>query len=353
MGYAGIQDSLAVTFDTYPNGSTTGVYANGHIDDAAYYFLPFDIADGRTYRVELSYDADIDTLYQVVVPLDEHGVPIELEAYPISHYEAYVGWYTPVPLDVAAIVGGGSAHVGFTAATGGLNSEHRVSNFFFDGDRIEFTAPQAPAAAANLAVGDASGTYGGTTALTATLVDASGQPLADRTVTFRVKGAVVGDAITGVDGVAMLAGVSLAGIEPGAYGGAVTAGFVGDGDNGPAEGAGSLTVSYGVRLGFNDTRRVQRGSVVPVRLSLTDAAGTNVSSASVAVTATRLVSSTGESTTPAGPGGSHAGGLFHYDPLTNSYQFNLQTTGLTAGTYTLYFTADSDTLEHAVQVVIV
>jgi hypothetical protein len=65
------------------------------------------------------------------------------------------------------------------------------------------------------------------------------------------------------------------------------------------------------------------------------------------------VSSSGQTTTPTGPGGSHAGGLFHYDPVTNGYQFNLSTTGLSAGTYTLYFTAGNDPVEHGVQITIV
>jgi len=352
LGYLGINNSIAVKFDTYPFGSSTLVYANGHMDDNGI-FMPFDIGDGRTYRVDLVYNADFDMLEQTVVPLDEFGQPIPWEAFQWTHFEAWDTFFSTVPLDVASIIGGANAHVGFTAATGGLNAEHLVSNFFFNGEQIQFLPTEAAAPAASLAVGSASATLGGTTTLTATLLDSDGDPLAGRTVTFRLNGALVGTGVTDANGVATLSGVSVAGIQPGSYPGAITVGFVGDESNGPAEGAGTLTVSYAVRLGFNNTRPVQRGSVVPVRLTLTDAAGTNVSSASTPVTATRLVSSSGQTTTPRGPGGSHAGGLFNYDPVTNSYQFNLSTTRLAAGTYTLYFTAGNDPIQHGVQLTLV
>jgi hypothetical protein len=352
MGSMGIGDSLAVKFDTYPFGSSTLVFANGHMDDNGI-FMPFDIGDGRSYRVDLVYNADFDMLEQTVVPLDEFGEPIQWEAFQWTHFEAWDTFFSTVPLDVAAIIGGANAHVGFTAATGGFNAEHLVSNFFFNGEQVQFLPPEAAAPAASLAVGSASATLGGTTTLTATLLDSDSDPLAGRTVTFRLNGALVGTALTDDAGVATLSGVSVAGIQPGTYPGAITVGFVGDESNGPAEGAGTLNVSYGVRLGFNNTRPVQRGSVVPVKLQLTDAAGANVSAASTPVTATRLVSSSGQTTTPRGPGGSHAGGLFHYDPVTNGYQFNLQTTGLAAGTYTLYFRAGNDPVEHGVQITIV
>ncbi len=82
-----------------------------------------------------------------------------------------------------------------------------------DGGDAEYTATVAIVAlpATALAVGAASGTYGGTTALTATLTAAS-QPLAGQSVAFTLGGTPVGSATSDASGVAALPSVSLAGI---------------------------------------------------------------------------------------------------------------------------------------------
>jgi len=76
-----------------------------------------------------------------------------------------------------------------------------------------------------------SGTYGGTSTLTATLT-AAGAGLAGEPVSFTLNNGVtvttVGTATTGADGVATLTGVSLACIGAGTYIGYVGAGFAGD-----------------------------------------------------------------------------------------------------------------------------
>ena len=77
-----------------------------------------------------------------------------------------------------------------------------------------------------LTVGSATGTYGGTVNLSATLTDGV-SPLAGRTVDFSLNGNGVGSAVTDAAGVASLAGASLAGINAGSYPAGVAANFAG------------------------------------------------------------------------------------------------------------------------------
>ncbi len=91
-----------------------------------------------------------------------------------------------------------------------------------------------------------SGTYGGTATLTATLTT-SGSGLANEQVTFTfINGTIittVGTATTDADGVAILTGVSLAGIGAGTYTGYVGASFAGDANYSGSGGSGDLTVA--------------------------------------------------------------------------------------------------------------
>ena len=94
----------------------------------------------------------------------------------------------------------------------------------------------------NLAVDPASGTYGGTTNLSATLTS-GGVGVPGETVSFTLNGSPVGSGTTNSSGVAHVNGVSLAGINAGSYPGAVAASFAGDGSHDPSSGSNSLTVA--------------------------------------------------------------------------------------------------------------
>jgi sugar lactone lactonase YvrE len=91
-----------------------------------------------------------------------------------------------------------------------------------------------------------SGTYGGTSKLTATLL-AGGNGIANEPVTFTfINGntvTTVGSATTDANGVATLTGVSLAGIGAGTYAGYVGASFTGDTNYGGSNGSGDLAVA--------------------------------------------------------------------------------------------------------------
>jgi hypothetical protein len=104
------------------------------------------------------------------------------------------------------------------------------------------------AAATGLVVAAATGQFGGTAGLSATLTS-GGSPVSGRTVGFTLNGTAVCGGSTGVacpatnaSGVASLAAVSLGGINAGTYGSGVGASFAGDGGYTASTATGSLTV---------------------------------------------------------------------------------------------------------------
>ncbi len=93
----------------------------------------------------------------------------------------------------------------------------------------------------SLGVDPATGTYGGTTTLSATLT-AGGDGVGGKTIDFTLNGTGVGSATTDTNGIATLSGVSLSGLDAGSYPGFVGASFAGDTTHGPSSGSTSLTV---------------------------------------------------------------------------------------------------------------
>ncbi|HEY2233990.1 MAG TPA: MBG domain-containing protein [Candidatus Angelobacter sp.] len=96
----------------------------------------------------------------------------------------------------------------------------------------------------SLAVAPASGTYGGSTTLSATLTIPTG-PLAGKTVSFSLNGTSIGSAVTDATGLASLP-ASLVGIAAGSYPAGVTASFAGDATNKAASGSADFTVNPAV-----------------------------------------------------------------------------------------------------------
>ena len=88
----------------------------------------------------------------------------------------------------------------------------------------------------------ASGPYGGSSAVSATL-SAAGSPISGKTIAFTLNGSAVGTAVTNASGVATLATASLAGLSAGSYPTGVGASFAGDVSYGASSGTGALTVN--------------------------------------------------------------------------------------------------------------
>jgi hypothetical protein len=93
-----------------------------------------------------------------------------------------------------------------------------------------------------LAVAAASGPFGGTADLSATLTS-SGAGLSGKSVAFTLNGNNAGSAITDGSGIATVLAVSLTGINAGSYPGVIGATFAGDSGFVPSNGSGDLTVS--------------------------------------------------------------------------------------------------------------
>jgi hypothetical protein len=100
-----------------------------------------------------------------------------------------------------------------------------------------------PLPATSLNLSPATGAYGGTTTLTATLTS-SGSPLAGKLVTFKLNGSnfAGNSATTDAGGVATIPNVSLAGLNAGVYANYVSAKFASDSAYAGTNGSNSLTV---------------------------------------------------------------------------------------------------------------
>ena len=124
--------------------------------------------------------------------------------------------------------------------------------------------------------------------------------------------------------------------------------YAGDSNFNSASGSGTLTVGYGIVALYDQTKVNKSGSTIPIKVEIVGASGENLSSASLVVNAVGvgLVSTTVYG--PAeDPGNANPDNNFKF--TTDSYTFNMKTSGLTTGIYNLYFTVGSDPTLHAVQ----
>lgn len=103
------------------------------------------------------------------------------------------------------------------------------------------TGPENPLPT-SVSAASASGVYGGTTTLSATLTS-GGNPVSGKTLNFNLNGNPAGSASTNGAGTATVSGVSLTGINAGSYPGAVQASFAGDSVYAASSGTSTLNVS--------------------------------------------------------------------------------------------------------------
>jgi lysozyme len=113
----------------------------------------------------------------------------------------------------------------------------------------------------------------------------------------------------------------------------------------------NLASNYSICPLYDQTKPVQNGSTIPVRLELCDSNGVDLSSASIHLLATGVTLLSGGGS---GPSVTTAGvaNTFRFDPTlgTNGgYILNLSTEGLSPGIYALDFMAGADPRVHSVQ----
>jgi hypothetical protein len=119
--------------------------------------------------------------------------------------------------------------------------------------------------------------------------------------------------------------------------------YAGDSNFNPASGSSTLYVTYGIAGGPNPPVAVNSGASVPMRITIRNAQGVNLSASSITVTAAGIRA----------PGGAFypVSGNFNF---TNSqggaYTFILHTPNtLTAGVHLFEFTVEDDPVVHSVQ----
>jgi concanavalin A-like lectin/glucanase superfamily protein/Big-like domain-containing protein/Kelch motif protein len=110
-------------------------------------------------------------------------------------------------------------------------------------------------------------------------------------------------------------------------------------------------VAYGICALYDQTKAVKSGSVFPIKLDLCDVNGTDVSSSGIVVHATGVTAVSGYSGAPETVGNANPDFDFRFDSTlgtTGGYIFNLGTSGLASGTYSLQFRAGADPASHSV-----
>ena len=112
--------------------------------------------------------------------------------------------------------------------------------------------------------------------------------------------------------------------------------------------AASYTVAYAICAQYDPTKVRRAGSVVPLRIQLCDAAGSNLSASGITVTATAL---TRVGSTVTGvledAGNANPDSNFRFDAAASLYIFNLSTQGLASGTWKVTFTVAGDPTLHS------
>ena len=106
------------------------------------------------------------------------------------------------------------------------------------------------------------GTYGGTTALAATLTE-NGLAVANEPIRFTLNGTSVGTATTNSSGIATLAGVSLARIHAGSYSTALAAAYLGDSVYAASSATGALLVTAAPLTITADSKSKVYGAALP------------------------------------------------------------------------------------------
>jgi uncharacterized Zn-binding protein involved in type VI secretion len=124
----------------------------------------------------------------------------------------------------------------------------------------------------------------------------------------------------------------------------VTAAYSGDGNFNAVNNTGTLNlvVQYAICYLYDQTKSVQHNATIPIKLQLCDAAGHNLSSSTITVTATTVALVSGGSGTLEDSGNANPDDNFRYDPTLPGYIFNLSTKPLGSGTWRLSFRSSND-----------
>ena len=213
-------------------------------------------------------------------------------------------------------------------------------------------------AASTTSVSDVTATYSSSdqSLLLTANVTASNGTVNEGSVTFTVTDAgntAIGTPVVGTvsNGVATASYTLPGGTSPQAL--TITGDFSGGILTLPSSDTATLNVTYGICLLYDPTKAVKSGGTYPIKIQLCELDGSNASSADITVTALGVsLTSTSTMGDVIAAGEANPDNNFRFEPTLGTgggYIYNLKTTGLTTGTYNLYFTAEGDPVQHAVQ----
>jgi len=115
----------------------------------------------------------------------------------------------------------------------------------------------------------------------------------------------------------------------------------------------TYSVGYGICWLYDQTKTVNSGAVVPIKLALCDSGNADQSSPTITLTAVALtLVATSSPATLDSAGNSNPDNNFRFDSTlgtSGGYIFNLTTAGLATGTYALSFTVSGDPTLHSAQ----
>jgi len=243
---AGVATLAPVSLDalpagTYPSGVGAGYAGFGPFDPSTG-SAPLTIAPQPTAVIVSPASGPYggSTTFSATLLFDG-GLPLAGRPVFFFRQGVLVGSATTAANGVATLTG--VSLDGLSAATypGGVYAEYAGEINFSPSNGVAALtiAPQTTF----IIVAPASGTYGGSTAFSATLRFDGGLPLIDRTLAFQRNGVAVGTATTDTSGIATLSSVSLDAVNAGTYATGITASFAGELNFQATSGNGPLTVN--------------------------------------------------------------------------------------------------------------
>jgi fibronectin type 3 domain-containing protein len=130
-GSGGIPNSVAIKFDTYNSngGGATGFYANGA--------APV----GGTGSIDLTGNFNLRSYNLITANISYDGTTLTEKLTDTVSGQTVTEKYT---VNIPQLIGGSTAYVGFTAATGSLNSVQDVANWTFSSQQSSVQVPSAP-----------------------------------------------------------------------------------------------------------------------------------------------------------------------------------------------------------------
>ena len=241
----GTEEEADFTFALGPgtNSAVGAIVAFSGVDTSG--ATPFDVEHGAI-SVQ---DSNVPTVVATPITTASDNAAVIMFGMAAIWAPTWESWTTtlpvPPPLELdelydSQIIDVGAASVGAAWAT-----KTDAGDTGAGGATLSWSAPNGgilialkPATSTELDVAAATGTYGGTASLTATLSPAA----ADKTINFTLNGTAVGSASTDSTGVAHISAASLSGIGCDTYPAGVGASFAGDAGFSDSSGTAALTV---------------------------------------------------------------------------------------------------------------